>query len=627
MKKKYLFFIVFNLILFQQSVFGNHLVGSSLSMQQIDNVAGKYKITLHVFINVDHFVANEEDLMKVENNYVRVIRKKDNLYLPVPRLTFEKFESLIHDNPACEHANGLHTREYRYTAIVQWDINNFDDDQGYYLAYERCCRDKNVTNIDMPEETGMVAYLEFPSLKKYPNYSSPSFPLFNGEFICANKLFTFNFAATDADGDVLKYSLVTPWKGNSASNNPRPIAEAAPYAKVAWFSGYSENNSINGTPGLSIDPNTGKLTVKANQTGLFIFTVQVDKYRDNKWIGLVRHDFQFFVSNCSSKTPPTPVITQGNQAVQSVEVCNGSGILLETQYNPDWAYQWQKNGENIPNAKFSTLNVTERGEYTVIKSFKNECATDIGSQAVKVTDGGVAANIIFNPIPLICTNDKVNLSASPPNGIFTGDGVSNTIFDPSLAGVGKHQLTYSTSSQSGCAASKSITVEVKSPISLGLPDEIRTKPNEVIIIPTVPSQPDLTFMWTPAEGLNNQYIASPTLTVTENLTYTVIAKSPDGCEIKDEVKIITDINLVISNAFTPNGDRLNDFWIIKGIEDLPECEVSVYNSWGELIFYSKGYTTSWDGKYKGKEVPGGMYLYSINTRFFRVTLQLFIELN
>ncbi len=125
----------------------NHVIGGSLTMTQLDKVPGKYKITLNLLINIDHFEAGEANNMLSEIGYVRVIRKKDNFFLPVPLAKFDKFEALIYDNPACENTNGLQIKEYRYVANVQWDVNDFDDDGGYYLVYERCCRDKNIKNI------------------------------------------------------------------------------------------------------------------------------------------------------------------------------------------------------------------------------------------------------------------------------------------------------------------------------------------------------------------------------------------------------------------------------------------------------------------------------------------------
>jgi gliding motility-associated-like protein len=749
---------------------GTHVIGGSLTMTQLDKKHGKYRITLNILVNADHLVQNEDVLMLSEINYPRVIRKRDNLFMPVPKCTFEKFEELIYENPACEQTNGIHTREYRYVADVQWDINDFDDDAGYYLVYERCCRDKNLKNVIAPQESGMVIYLEFPPLKKYPQYSSPDFPILNGDFICKGKPFKFDFGAKDIDGDELRYSLVNPWKGHNTEFTPRTIAEAAPYDLVDWVAGYSANNMIKGSPALQIDAKTGKLTVTASDTGSFVFTVQVDEYRDGKKIGLVRHDFQFKVTVCNTKTPPVGVITQNGKIVQSIDFCSGGIVMLETKFDATMNYQWQKDGDNIVGAKFSTLNVTEPGEYNVIKSFKNECASDTSSQAVKVINASTSkakinanqnaicdgqttklsviaspnlvytwyegnniikkdsvliisksgtymveglnassncktlrdtikinegakpilpnftktdysickgdsakfevplnnlytyqwyfnglkindltkniiyskqdgkyqlevkdasgcssktpelsltnlspATLQFDSIPALCSQAKVVLKANPANGIFTGKGVNNTTFDPILAGVGRHIISYTVGDGSNCKSSINRIIEVKSPIILGLAKQATVRPNETITLQTNPNQNGLIFSWTPPNGLNSTTIQSPVASITEDIAYTVTATSSDGCKSSETIKISAGIFLRIPNAFSPDDDRLNDFWTINGIERFPDCEVSVYNSWGENIFYSKGYTEAWDGKYKGQTVPNGVYYYKILT--------------
>lgn len=68
----------------------------------------------------------------------------------------------------------------------------------------------------------------------------------------------------------------------------------------------------------------------------------------------------------------------------------------------------------------------------------------------------------------------------------------------------------------------------------------------------------------------------------------------------------------IPNLFTPNSDGKNDVFVIPNLAVLyPECSVKIYNRWGGLMFESEGYTQSWDGTYKGENVPMGTYFYHI----------------
>ena len=70
--------------------------------------------------------------------------------------------------------------------------------------------------------------------------------------------------------------------------------------------------------------------------------------------------------------------------------------------------------------------------------------------------------------------------------------------------------------------------------------------------------------------------------------------------------------VIVPNAFTPNGDGVNDLWNIKSIEAYPKCLVSIYSRYGSLVYQSKGYPQAWDGTRNGSPVPTGTYYYIIN---------------
>lgn len=73
-------------------------------------------------------------------------------------------------------------------------------------------------------------------------------------------------------------------------------------------------------------------------------------------------------------------------------------------------------------------------------------------------------------------------------------------------------------------------------------------------------------------------------------------------------------NIFIPNTFTPNGDGINDNWVIKSLENYPNCTVAIYNRWGEKLYSSIGYPIPWDGTYKGANLPVGTYYYIINLK-------------
>ena len=64
------------------------------------------------------------------------------------------------------------------------------------------------------------------------------------------------------------------------------------------------------------------------------------------------------------------------------------------------------------------------------------------------------------------------------------------------------------------------------------------------------------------------------------------------------------------NMFSPNGDEVNDSWEFVGIESVPDCTVKVFDDRGTKLLDEKGINVSgWDGTYKGKTRPDGVYYY------------------
>ncbi|MCM4169878.1 hypothetical protein DHD32_00180 [Arenibacter sp. TNZ] len=75
------------------------------------------------------------------------------------------------------------------------------------------------------------------------------------------------------------------------------------------------------------------------------------------------------------------------------------------------------------------------------------------------------------------------------------------------------------------------------------------------------------------------------------------------------------VELNASQAFTPNGDGINDTWVISNIENYPNSLVRVFNSWGKEVFSARNYQNTWDGRYKdlGAKLPdAGSYYFQID---------------
>ena len=82
-----------------------------------------------------------------------------------------------------------------------------------------------------------------------------------------------------------------------------------------------------------------------------------------------------------------------------------------------------------------------------------------------------------------------------------------------------------------------------------------------------------------------------------------------GCDVADVLVKVACKPLSVYSGFSPNGDGINDYFKIEGVEEYPNSTLQVFNRWGTLIFQQKAYQNDWDGQYKSNPLADGVYFY------------------
>lgn len=83
-------------------------------------------------------------------------------------------------------------------------------------------------------------------------------------------------------------------------------------------------------------------------------------------------------------------------------------------------------------------------------------------------------------------------------------------------------------------------------------------------------------------------------------------------QIQHENATILEEKILVPNAFSPNGDGLNDEFRIFSKDDVMIASFIIINQHGEIVFQTSGCSGSWDGRYKGISAPEGNYMYMIS---------------
>lgn len=209
-----------------------------------------------------------------------------------------------------------------YTAVFTMPNSIYNNTDGYYVSWERCCRNNVIKNIRNPGLAAMAFYMEIPSPYPNPlfvNNNSPVFTVDPLNFMCVGSPFTYNFNAKDPDNDELRFSLVTPLNGtntsNGAPNGDNTIIGPGPYNDIIWGTGYGLTNIMDGSPDLTIDPVTGELSVNPTDIGVYVISILCEEFRNGIKIGEVRREVQFEVLDCPPPRPPHIDINTISQVV------------------------------------------------------------------------------------------------------------------------------------------------------------------------------------------------------------------------------------------------------------------------------------------------------------------------
>ena len=295
------------LLLYGTRLFASHLVGGEFEL--IHQKDFNYQLNLILYFDV----LNGNPGARDPNVQVSIFRKSDNALMGNWELPFTTESRVEYFQPECSNGEVI-TDKLTYSIDMFLSPDIYNDPEGYYVVWQRCCRNYTITNIysDDPEvgqHAGQSFYLEFPPVvdvagNPFVNSSPQLFPPLN-DYACPFRPYWVDFAGVDVDGDSLVYSIVSPLSTQFNSALPPENQNLpGPYPNIIWKPGFGPDNIMNGAPDLTITSD-GFVSLTPTSQGLFVFAVKVDEYRNNVKIGELRRDFQLLVvDKCPEAEPP-----------------------------------------------------------------------------------------------------------------------------------------------------------------------------------------------------------------------------------------------------------------------------------------------------------------------------------
>lgn len=587
----------------------SHIVGGDISIQQIKTGESLYSITLTLlFDDVNANTGAERESLPLG-----IFRQNDHKKLG--QHVLEKVSNsdyLQYTDPICMDQKVV-TKIIKYSATVVMEPDSFIVPT--YYVIENCCRNNIITNIIKPGDTGQTFYAEFPAVWSQGiliDNSSPRFNILKGDFACVDRDLLLDFSANDSDGDSLVYDLCAPLKGHSDTGQtmiiPDPVL-SGPYPPVRWAIGYDSVTMVDGGF-FKVNSATGMVTIHAKREGINVFTVRCSEYRKGIKIGEIRRDYQIYIKNCYPVTQPSIIFKKDDNVYTDSSlftvhygelftlVARDSLQVIDLVYQPI-------------NFNLSSLKLKNTSGF--VKSYQDSLRSEFSWNDCNTAD----SNKLYM-MRVVVTNHSCPQPSK--DTILLKFKLKGFVNKPPVSIISPEKSVYNV-----LVSDKPIDILIKS-FNVDS-SEIKLSRFEQNIY------------------INNDYNLSnngfkQNIKSTKNLLRTHITFTP-SCErlsrdsvfkmryISNEVycnqwlrdtlyvefrlrdRPYSADSLVLTNIFTPNGDQLNDVFILKGMPP-DRCndafeKAYIYNRWGVKILETDDRQLHWDGN----NALEGNYLYEV----------------
>ncbi len=324
---------------------------------------------------------------------------------------------------------------------------------------------------------------------------------------------------------------------------------------------------------------------------------------------------------------PSPPANAGS----TLPLCEGGSVQLggSPTTNAGNAILWT--GENATVSGWLSNNQTPNPVVTIPAG-----TVDTFYYVVRVTNSScfrtdtVYVSSLANPVAVIDTNGATNICANQNVNIAVVGSFASYLWNTGSTAssinvnqAGGYVLTV-TDANNCTAASNTITVSsIALPTLNVFPDTLIVFGDSVMLYTDLNLNSSVvdSFMWSPNANISCIYCANPYASPTNDQYYSVVVHA-GGCTVSDSalVRVILPNNFFIPNAFTPNGDGNNDNFYIQSQGGVKVVLFQVFNRIGEKVHEG---SYPWDGTYKNKPAPAGVYVYIFKIGLYGDSYALF----
>ena len=516
------------------SVFARHIKGGWIQYEYVGvgTTAGTsvYKITVNVFRSCTDNGPMPGALGiydAVTNTNVQTISGTANSYTLVSVPTKTSFDPCLSNPPTICY------QVLTYTTTVTLA----DNTNGYIIAAQDAFRINGIQNIVNSSATGISFTATIPGTVNGTDYhinSSPFFAFKDTVVVCYNAKFTYQFNATDADGDSLSYSFGNGING--ASNLTAP-----PYSAISYASGYSGSSPLGAA--VSIDSLTGLISGTAPAAnGDYVIAVYVTEWRKGVKINSTKKELQINVADCSLSAAALKNVYL-NCTDYTMSFQNESSSSNITSYL--WDFGVTTSSKDTSSSPTPSFTYADTGVYTIklVVSNSGGCK-DSATAPTKIypgfTPAFTATGTCYQTPIQFADNSLVKYGTI--SSLLWDFGDTTTTTDTSSASKtsykypnpGNVTAVLTISSSVGCSGSisKTITINDKPYLYIPFTDTL------ICSIDSLPinAQGTGTFKWSPSYNISNTNILTPVVYPKDSTVYTLTV-TDQGCIDSAKVQV------------------------------------------------------------------------------------------
>lgn len=282
----------------------------------------------------------------------------------------------------------------------------------------------------------------------------------------------------------------------------------------------------------------------------------------------------------------------------SDSICYGSSEILTA--GGGLSYSWNTG------ATTSTITVNPTGPTTYTVTVSNgKCSNDTTYTVYikpKVNGTLTGSNI--------CLNDTVHLMATGGGTYLWSNGATSSSISVPIKSMGDTAYSVTISNGGGsCLTINKTIVIYPLPADSACCNAVIYSGDSVVLSGGGGAK----YYWLPPTGLSCDSCPNPIASPTSTTTYTLVTTTNRGCSVSSAVTVDVEIpcdDFFVPNVFTPNGDKVNDTYLIK-VKFMSAYEITIFNRWGKQVFYSTDSNAPWDGNIDGSPAAAGVYYYII----------------